>query len=137
MRPHAIHFDQALGRTRQEFKRECDINQIMARATRDGVISHLHSKRPEYGDFESFDFQEAQNMTAQAHALFMELPAAARKHFDNDAGKFLDYVNGNPDEALLAELGLTNSRGVESLRPSSDPGPAEPAPPAPDSDQNP
>lgn len=107
MSKYAIHFDPEKGRTKSEFARECDINHIMARAQKEGVVAHVARFQPEYGDFATFDFQEALDKLREADEMFLELPSAARKHFDNDPAKFLSYVNSDEvDFEMLQSLGL-------------------------------
>lgn len=127
MRPHAKFFDPEKGRTRSEFARECDINHIMARAQKEGVVAHVNRFQGEYGDFATFDFQEALDKLAEADAMFLQLPSAARKYFDNDPAKFLDYVNSpGVDYGLLQSLGLGNG----PVPPPEVPGQAVPEAPA-------
>lgn len=82
------------GRTKQSFKDECDINFIMARYERTGVLpdaSRLELAR--YADMSGFDFQDAMMLVAGAKSAFMELPAELRAQFDNDPGKLVHFMN--------------------------------------------
>ena len=58
--------DYSDGRTKQSFKDETDVNQIIAKHTRMGTLSHLEQWGGQYGDWSDFDFQEAQNQIARA-----------------------------------------------------------------------
>lgn len=93
--------------TRQEFKDECDVNQVLARFVKTGVLDHVAKHGPRYGDFIGLpNLHESQNMIRAANQMFMELPAAVRKRFSNDAQEFIDFMaeEANADEAR--ELGL-------------------------------
>jgi len=57
-RPHAITFTQP-SLTRQSFKDECDVNQIVQRYTETGMINHIPRTTPQYGDAPDGDFFEA------------------------------------------------------------------------------
>jgi len=57
-RPHAIVFSQP-SLTRQSFKDECDVNQIVKRYTETGMINHIPRTTPQYGDAPEGDFLEA------------------------------------------------------------------------------
>lgn len=97
------------GMTRQEFTDECDINKLMARYEKIGIISHVNQATPQWGDFTNIpDFAEAQQMFVNATAAFMALPASLRRDFDNDPRKFVDAMQSPSDElrARLLELGL-------------------------------
>lgn len=93
--------------TVQSFKDECDINKIMARYVKTGVITHLNPAEPRYGFAPAGDFLGAMSLVTQAQQSFDELPAEVRRKFDNDPGKFLDFIDDPANEAELAEMGLT------------------------------
>jgi len=57
-RPHAIEFSQP-SLTRQSFRDECDVNQIVKRYTETGMINHIPRTTPQYGDAPEGDFLEA------------------------------------------------------------------------------
>jgi phage internal scaffolding protein len=93
--------------TKQSFKKECDINNILAKYRKTGMIDHIRENNGQYVDVpESFDYHGAMNIVAKASSMFEELPSDLRKKFDNDAGAFLDFVN-NPENAdAMRDLGL-------------------------------
>jgi len=57
-RPHAIRFPDE-GMTRQSFKDECDVNNIVKTFTQTGMINHIPRTQPQYGDAPEIDFFEA------------------------------------------------------------------------------
>lgn len=92
-------------RTKQEFKDECDINRIMARALRSGQFPPAVSVG-RYGDFsEVGDYQEALARVEYAREQFAGLPAKTREKFGNDPARFLEAVPKMSREEAL-ELGL-------------------------------
>jgi phage internal scaffolding protein len=96
--------------TQQQFAAEADINNIIARYERTGIlVDPLVNRRgePIYGDFSNIDsFFEAQVKVAKAKEMFEALPAKIRDRFGGDPGKLIAFVEdeGNRDEAI--ELGL-------------------------------
>lgn len=94
------------GRTKQSFKAECDINTIIDRYLKTGVMEFTQKNEPRYGDVTGLDYQNAMQIVAGAKSLFNELPAHVRDRFDNEPALFLDFVQdpANTDEAR--ELGL-------------------------------
>lgn len=119
------------GRTgaKQSFKDECDINQIMAKFQRTGVLEHVSKYEGAYGECPSHDFREALEIVANAQEMFAELPSEVRRRFDNDPEEFLKFCENeeNRDEAI--KLGLLE--GLEKETPEEPPQPpAEPEPPA-------
>ncbi len=92
------------GRTKQSFKNSTDINKILHRAQKTGVISHLAKHEAFYGEFEAFDFTEAQNTLARAGTMFQELPSEVRQEFNQSPQEFFDFVNAPDNQGKLAEL---------------------------------
>lgn len=98
--------------TQQSFKEQCDVNNIMAKYQKTGVIDHINVYEGHYGDVDGTTFTEAMQTVANAQTMFMDLPSRAREAFDHDPAKFLDYVN-NLEETpearqFLTDLGLTD-----------------------------
>lgn len=92
------------GRTKQAFKDQCDVNQILKRAQKAGTLSHLQRYKGVYGDFSDFDFMEAQIALARGKEIFEELPSEVRRDFQNDPGRFFAFVNDPANAERLAEL---------------------------------
>lgn len=92
----------------QQFKDECDINNILERF---GVTGELPSgvRQPQYGDFTGvFDYQSALNAVLAADEAFMAMPAQVRARFDNDPAKFVDFVADEANREEAVRLGLVN-----------------------------
>lgn len=111
--------------TRQEFKAECDINNIMRKYFRTGMLTHVNKYEGQYGDCPAVDFQEALNIVQRGGEMFAELPAKVRARFENDPAQFLAFVDDedNREEAVL--LGLIEAP-TEPPEPPAEP-PVEPA----------
>lgn len=114
----------AQGRTKQEFKAECDINNIMARYLRTGVIEFRNKYEPRYADVSGLDFNTAMEVVSKASSMFEELPAKLRERFENDPAKFLDFVGdeGNREEAKalgLIRSGVGDASGSSPMPPPS------------------
>lgn len=112
-------------RTKSEFAADCDINLIMARYRKTGVLPESSkAAAARYGDFSSVPtFMEMQEKIIAANELFAALPAAVRKQFDNDPGAFLAASESSEGRALMAKLGL----GKEQEAPT--PSATSPTPP--------
>lgn len=108
------------GRTKQSFKDECDINNIMRKYQKTGLVEAVNKHQARYGDVPAMDFREAVENLRLADEMFMDMPSNVRKRFDNDPGEFLAFVQdpANRDEAI--ELGLI-------IPPVADPSAAVPA----------
>lgn len=115
------------GRTKQSFKEECDINTIIRRFLRTGIMDFAQKNEPRYGDCTGVEYQSAMQTVAAARSLFNELPAELRNRFENDPAQFLDFVQDekNTDEARA--LGLLKTPAPAPTEPEATP----PAPPVP------
>lgn len=98
-------------RTQQHFKEECDVNLIMKRFERTGVLDHLSQFEGKYGDFLDVpqDYHSAVNQVIAAQDMFMTLPGAVRALFENDPGKFLAFVDDPANHDRMVELGLARA----------------------------
>jgi len=94
------------GKTKQAMKAECDINNIMARYQKTGVIDFTNTHEARYGDCTGIDFENSLQEVAAARELFSALPSGLRTRFENDPAQFLDFVNDEKNEAEAIELGI-------------------------------
>ena len=96
--------------TQQQFKDEADINTIMARYQKTGVLVDpltQVTRKPMFDDFSNLgDFRDHQQSVIDAQELFMQLPSTLRARFANDPAELLQWLSNpaNKDEAI--ELGL-------------------------------
>lgn len=115
--------------TKQSFREEVDINNIVQRYSQTGIVDHLNTLEAHYGDFsEVKDYQSALNAVIAAQERFEELPATIRDRFDNDAGMFLEFVSDERNGEELVRLGLAKLR-EESPTPPRQPTGSNDAPP--------
>jgi len=93
-------------RTKQQFKEECDINTIMKKFEKTGLINHI-KEGGTYGDFTNVsDYHAALNQVIEADEAFMTLPASTRKKFDNDAAKMIAFLDDSKNDEEAIKLGL-------------------------------
>lgn len=126
-RPHdRVQLHPGPGRTKQSFAKESNINLIMAKYEKTGLIDHLNQFEGRYGDFIHYqDYHSSMNQIRQAGEAFMTIPATVRAKFDNDPAKFLEFAQ-NPDNLEeLVEMGLARAKPITSEAP---PGGEEPPP---------
>lgn len=132
-RPHdrvAVKFTKP-SRAKQEFKAECDINTIMAKYAKTGLLEHVNRYQGQYGDFsEVVDYQEALNLVSQAQEAFQSLPASIRTRFENDPGKYLAFVQDPANSAELVKMGLA-VKSPETASTAASPPAATPTPVTP------
>lgn len=99
--------------TKQEFAEECDINHIMARYEKTGVMP-VGTRMFEFGEaISEYSYQESMNAVIASREYFASLPARIRDRFGNDPGKLFAFLDDedNRDEAI--ELGLVKEPDPE------------------------
>jgi len=99
--------------TKQSFKDECNINNIVAKYMRTGQCTHLNSHKPRYIDCVGVaDYQDALAIVAAAQREFDALPAKVRARFANDPCAMVAFVDDpkNLDDAV--KLGLLDPKNA-------------------------
>jgi len=104
-------------KTHQSFKDQCDINRVMSKYAKTGVLPELIKTNPVYGDFSSApDYQEAQNIVIKAKEQFNALDAKVRERFANNPANFLEWANNPANAEEMATLGLMKKEAVERVQ---------------------
>lgn len=99
-------------RTKQAHASECDINAIVRRYDKDGVITHLRNDQANYADVsEMGSYRETLHTVREARADFLELPHEIRAEFDNDAVAYLDFLATASSDDIKALEGLLTPPG--------------------------
>lgn len=104
-------------RAQQQYAEECDINTIVERF---GLTGELPNglRVPQMVEFtDVVDYQTALSKLAEADEAFMQMPAAVRSRFQNDAGSFVDFVSNPANIEQCREWGLANAKPVENPAP--------------------
>lgn len=105
--------------TQQHFKDDCDINKIIERFTRTGLLPQYPGEEMQFGDYTAaVDYHEAMTIVAQAREQFEALPSAVRDKFDNDPVKMLDFVSKKENIEESVKLGLLNRQALEIIKAS-------------------
>lgn len=115
------------GKTKQSELQQADVNWIVAKYDKTGVIP-VSKRQAFYADVSTIgDYRSVMERVQEAAEFFMQQPASLREEFENDPAKFLDYVStATPDQ--LREKGLLEAEGEEP--PVELPVEPAPAPPA-------
>lgn len=118
--------------TQQSFKDETDINNIMAKYQKTGLIDHVNEHGPTYGDQPSAEsFHHAMSLVADTKSMFEELPSSVRDDFENDPAKFLEFVaDEDKRNALLQDKKINlddqlEEPAAETIPPTTEADPAE------------
>lgn len=100
--------------TQQAHKDVCDINKIIKKYDKTGIITHVQKIEARYGDVTGIDFFNAQQLYLNAQNMFNELPAEIRKRFRNNAGEFLEFMEQDSNREEAIKLGLIRNDWEES-----------------------
>lgn len=96
-------------RAKQAMAAECNINNIMEKYLKTGLIDHVNEHKGQYGDLPSaMDYHDSCNAVIAAKDAFASLPSNIRNKFDNDPGKFLEFAQNPENEDQMGELGLVD-----------------------------
>lgn len=103
--------------TKQEFADECDVNKIMERYNKTGVLPQSVDRSAFYFDADEmpWTFQEMQNILIDARNAFAALPAVVRKEFDNDPVAFAEFANDPKNVDKLREWNMLSDEAVSRL----------------------
>lgn len=100
--------------TEQHHKNECDVNRIIKKYDRNGLITHISKIEAQFGDVSGLDFKASLDLIHNAQKMFDELPSKIRNRFKNDPYEILTFMEdpNNREEAI--ELGLIKSIWTEA-----------------------
>lgn len=95
-------------RTKPEFYKDCNINVIMKKYRRTGILGDpLSYREGVYGDFSSGqDFADRMRQVVDMQRLFASLPAHIRSRFKNDPQELVDFVVKPENDEECFKLGL-------------------------------
>lgn len=101
--------------TIQSEKDSCDINKIVAKCLKTGMMSNIRTDQPSYGDFtDAVDYHTSILRAQRAQDEFMSLTADVRARFSNDPGKLIDFLSDPNNRSEAIKLGLVPApQGVE------------------------
>lgn len=92
--------------TDQSFKKAVDINTIVAKFNKTGILPQGRSN-PRFGDFSAVPkLEEAFDAVNAAKELFYDLPADLRKLLDNDPSKLESWLLNADNKELAIKYGL-------------------------------
>lgn len=99
--------------TEQAHKDQTDINKIIDRFDKEGLIKGVQKFEGKFGDFTGIDFKTMQDQVAGAKSQFEALPSEIRARFENQPYKLLEFMDdpNNREEAI--ELGLIRKEWTE------------------------
>lgn len=114
----AISFEGQESLTQQHFKDEADMNNILEKYSRTGVLDTSKQAIAQYGDFSSLkNYRDSLNTVIEAEELFNELPAQVRSEFRNDPAELIAFMGDDKNYDRALALGLLDESKVAARRP--------------------
>jgi hypothetical protein len=113
---HVIHFTNGKRKvitvntqrelTEQAHKKQCDMNFILRKYQKTGLIDHVKQHQGRYDDVSVQDFTEAMHTVSEANQMFESLPSFIRQKVGGTVEGFLDFVQNPNNKEELARLGM-------------------------------
>lgn len=95
------------GRTKQAFRDQVNINKIIERNRKTGMLDFVTSKQPFYGDVSEIgSYQESLNVVMKAQELFAGMSASVRRRFQNDPLEMIEFLKDEKNREEAIELGI-------------------------------
>ncbi len=106
--PHRVAFEcDPVSLAKQSMADECNINNIMAKYQKTGLLDHVNKYSGEYGEAIGHqDYHESMNQVLAAQAAFESLPSGLRSRFQNSPEAFINFVDDPDNIPELIEMGL-------------------------------
>lgn len=127
---HQVDTTSSPSLTKQSFKQECDVNFILSKYQRTGLLDFVNRNEPRYGDASAVDFQDALDTVNRARDMFAELPSKMRRRFDNDPAALLAFLQDERNRSEAIELGLVTPPALSEAPPVGEPSATAPEAPA-------
>lgn len=116
--------DTGPGLTKQSHKEQVDINYIVRKYQKTGLLEFARNVAPTFMEVDAIDYQEALQIVLEGQRAFDEMPSNMRKRFRYDPAEFLAFTE-NPDNLEeMYDMGLA-TRPVQEVSPE----PVVPTPP--------
>jgi len=97
--------------TKQAFKDEVDINKIISRYERTGMITALNTKKPFYGDVSDVkNYKECLETVKEAESLFMALTPEIRERFHNEPSELIEFLQDKNNTGEAIKLGIAKPK---------------------------
>ncbi|AXL14600.1 internal scaffolding protein [Microviridae sp.] len=109
-RPSTISFKKHPSMTEQAHKEDVCIQNILRKSRKTGIITHVNQYKGEYLNMiDAPNFQEYQNILAEASSMFESVPSHIRQDFDNDPAKYLAFMQNPENFDEIEKYGLDAS----------------------------
>lgn len=99
--------------TEQSHKDQCDVNRIINKYDKTGLLNHVTSMEMQYGDCTGLDYKEALDKVTSIRQAFDTLPNEIRKRFKNSPEEYFNFMSNPENRKEAIELGLIRRSWTE------------------------
>lgn len=92
--------------TEQQWKDTCDVNKIIRKYDKTGLIVHVSKFNAEFGDVSGLDFKASVDKIVKIRQEFDAMPSEIRKRFKNDPGEMLAFMSDSNNREEAIKIGL-------------------------------
>lgn len=124
--PRVQTFNTEPSLTKQSFKNETNINNLVNQYIKTGEHTFVNKQSPQYGYVSSNTFMESLEVVDKAQTMFNALPSKLRNRFANDPAEFLEFASDPSNNAEMAEMGLLSEEATAEHLPGDPEPPEEP-----------
>jgi phage internal scaffolding protein len=102
-----------ISKTDQSYKKSTDINVLIAKYQKTGIVPNLHQRTGSYGDFSEVPtLEDAFERVNSAIEAFNSLPADIRKLMDNDASQLASWLSNEDNHEMAIKYGLLEKKDI-------------------------
>jgi hypothetical protein len=100
-------------KTDQQYRDDCDVNHIMNKYAKTGIITHLAKHPGRFANVSEIpNLLEGFEKVNQAKQAFMDLPGSLRKRFNNDFRNMVAFLNDRSNQEEAIKLGLIELKEI-------------------------
>jgi len=115
-----IDFSKSPSLTKQSEAAGCDINNILSKFEKTGILPELIRADGRYGDFSEVpEYQAAHEIISRAQEQFAALSAPVRERFGNDPAQMLQFCTNPANSKAMVEMGLALERAPSQPAPGT------------------
>ena len=107
-----IDIDPSEDLTQQHFEKECNINSIVGKYQKTGVLPTAMIRDVQFGEVGP-DLLNALSKVRAAEEQFLKMPSTIREHFQNNPEIFMRFLCDKDNYSKAVKLGIVEERKVE------------------------
>ena len=99
--------------TEQHHKDTCDINKVIQKYDKTGVITHVQKIEAKFGNLTGDNLKDMMDQVHNAVDMFNQLPSEIRTRFDNHPAELVRFMENPENRAEAIKLGIIKESWTE------------------------